>query len=705
MKHRKFWLGCILLLLVLIWAAPALAAPAMTITPVWRPGEQLSSAPSDTRYVDVELMLNGNAQFWAVNIACAFTPVTVLDTPVITWGPGWGNEGLDFVPVYPNNDPAQGYNPATGTLNLRATRLGNVPPMGVNTDYTTLLATVRLRVSDTVTATTAAAVRCSAMEFLNRDGRLIVRGRQGRTANLTVRPGYTISGQALLQGGTNHIGTQVACTHVNSATTYTTTTTSAGQFVFGTGGPAIREFGLYTCTFTSRLLSPQAEFLDAEVELLLSTPTMTLLPVILKGGNVATGGGTENDIDDADLAAFTSGWAPGTVPTAYAGLDVNGDLRVNEADLAILAGNYDPQATLFNVDASHILYGLATDYGGVFPNSRVYWGDPKAGPVQRFEDPRRERDFWPTMSPDGSRVAYVRTVSKTNQYVLMVSPTAKPRGAQITPRNFNRQAFAPSWSPDGQRIAFICSWLDRTTGYEFNEGDVCIIDAAGSNLQTVATNSKIYPPAWYDNNVLIYAARDNHPNIACRNTLCFVDLATNTTGVVASLLGDANDVADMPTIGQYREGGTLRQALLYRFNDGSNTSIRVRRINNYAGTVFNLDAVVTIATPSQVSYAIDYYDASPFLDIIYYESVIELTPLGQAFRTIDTFYNRSFTVNGALSSDDWAAAITHTVDGFVGNPVFQSGLGGFGSEGALWNGSTIIPTRHHVQRATFDWIP
>ena len=734
MTQRKLLL-VILFGVVLVWTAvPALAANTMTITPVWRPGQQLTSLDvnsngvfdtgDDFRYVDVQLMITGNVQFWAVNMACALTPAVLQgynvgssvgdtgdDIPMVTWGPDWGTTGTDFIPAWMQNIDPDGAGPLTaptgfnfnatsGTLTLRATRLGNVAPLGINgANYTTMLATLRMRVRQLATATGSATIKCTVMDFLDRNGRIVVKGKQAATPALAVRSGYSITGQALLQGGTNHAGIQVVCD--NGVQTYIATTIANGNYSFGGTGQLIREMGRFECVYTSPIVStipnPRAEFLDAQIDVNLNSSTFFLLPVVLKGGNINTAAGSENDIDDSDLANFTANWSPGAVASAYTGLDVNGDSTVNEADLAMFAGNYDPQSGLSNVDGSHVLYGLATDYGGTFPNSRTFWGDSRAGAVQRLEDPKTDRDFWPAMSPDGAKVAFSRLITKTGKYVLHTTPTAKPKGVQLTPKSgFTDDGLAPSWSPDGQRIAFVCSTGGQTSGYAFNEGNLCVINANGTNLQQVATGIKVYPPAWFDDNVIIYAGTANNSNVNCQRNLCFIDLATGASGqVVAALLADGNDVADMPSIGSLANG---TKALFYRFDDGTSNSLRARTLTyNSTLGVFTPAAAVTITTPGGGN-DIDFYNVSPVMDVMYYES--NITPVGSSsvFRTLDGFINLDFIESGGLSADDWDNVSNHSVDGFVGN-ITTSLFGG------AWDGDLDIPTPYHAQRATFDWVP
>jgi hypothetical protein len=206
-QNRKTIWFCVFIGLILLSAMPVLAQrPAVTVTPIWRPGEQLTTLVSenDYRYVDVQLMMTGNVQFWAVNLACQFSPNALApydvvpggdahdDIPVVTWGPDWGTEGTQFVAVDSAGAGLYDYEGGRGTLTIRATRLGNVSSLGINgADYNLLLATIRLRVADLGTGlvNTSASVRCNPLDFYNRDGNVIVRGRQGRVANLVVRSG------------------------------------------------------------------------------------------------------------------------------------------------------------------------------------------------------------------------------------------------------------------------------------------------------------------------------------------------------------------------------------------------------------------------------------------------------------------------------------------------------------------------------------
>jgi hypothetical protein len=88
----------------------------------------------------------------------------------------------------------------------------------------------------------------------------------------------------------------------------------------------------------------------------------------------------------------------------------------------------------------------------------------------------------PTVSPDGTQVAYV--VNKQGTSYLYVSeldgPTGKPLGAprKLVPNARFNQVYTPRWSPDGSKIAF-SAWTDG--GYR----DIRLVDVATGALTEI----------------------------------------------------------------------------------------------------------------------------------------------------------------------------------------------------------------------------
>ena len=85
-------------------------------------------------------------------------------------------------------------------------------------------------------------------------------------------------------------------------------------------------------------------------------------------------------------------------------------------------------------------------------------------------------DLDPALSPDGTKMAYVSTINRSFEIVVMELKSRKRQ--QLT---FELKSdFQPTWSPDGKRIAFASN---RTGDF-----DIYIIDANGENLTQMTDN-------------------------------------------------------------------------------------------------------------------------------------------------------------------------------------------------------------------------
>jgi hypothetical protein len=712
-RHRitRSLLVTLLFCLLAVSLLPVAAAtkPYLTVSPVWRPGQTMDGENSngggfpsddnddiyepgsdddDVRYVDVELLVSGNVQFWAADVSCTATSSILNeythdtttatdnpgdDVPMVRWGSDWETEGNDFY-AYPAAAAYQGlanndYDPVTGTINFSATRLGTAAPIGKNgTDYTLLLATVRFQLK-VLASPASATFSCKVMQFLDRDGKAVAKAKIDKMAALQVVTEYRLNGSAFYQGAKSHVGIEMEC--VGPLETWNPITDAKGNFTMGVPDSHL---GIYTCTYYGHALDGGVRgsrdddvFLGGVGIYNFTNHSHQVLPVVMRGGNAFQGGGGSGDeiIDVNDVGEVTLHWDQVVAP--YTNGDVNGDALVNEADLAIVGSNYGQTE---EQDYSHIIFGLARDYDAKLfptPNGRIWYGDPLAGSVSELVTSKSLPDFWPTLSPDGRNVALSRYNTKTGHYELykadMVKLPAK-KAILLTPKKgYTRDAFAPSWSPDGQRVAFICSDKDIGSGWEYNEGDVCVVDVNGKNLHQIGSAAKISPPAWYGNTVLIYAGLSS--NADCPEDLCFYDFLTGTTGVVDTNLATGSEVADMPSI---QDG-----VLFFRWDNATNTRLRYAPITSYTGGVFALGADLDIP-PDTLN--VDYYDVSPTLDIIFYRRENNVSS--------DLFENQDF--NGT-----WAVPVDHYVDGFVGN--------------VSWNGSLNTPTDLHATRATMDWVP
>ncbi len=691
-RFTTFLLAWVLLLAL---SLPVIAQYSLIIVdPLWQPGEQLTSISGDARTVELQIFGQGNVQFWAVDLTCGTGFGTELLNPVITWGPEWGTKNVDFYEYLPVNFYQ------FGSLKASATRIGaDKTPMGLNgADYDMLLLTIKFDVGD-LANNTSIYPYCS-FTFLNRNGEVLVYGTQYNYDLLALTVGYNIRGKVVRQGYFAHNNIEVACLNVASNTTYTTFTDYYGNFSFGgayfkTANP-LRDKGLYRCTFTSKIngTTEDALYLQERAEIDLQTADYYLLPVKLKAGDIDRAGGQVNVVNINDLALVTANWSGFNYVTPYSTGDATGDGYINQNDLAVVSSNVGRTDTTPPA-YGHVIYGLARDLNGTFPNSRLWWGDRNAGEVQTalFS---YNRDFWPAVSPDGSNMVFTR-IDYLGRHHLYRSSLEYPYGVQFTPASFTREAFAPSWATDGKRIAFICSLPLNSSGainsggtYVYNEGDVCVLntsDLYGNSLVIAREDAKVYPPAWFNNTMFIYAGTPS--NTVCPNRLCYYDFATNTGGLVNIGGLNVNDRVDMPVIANYN--GT--NYLFYRYYNSTSQiyNVRVGKITYTSGVIGGgVTAALTNGAHENVdnTTGADYYAVSPTLDVMYY--------LFNSY-TFKNVLNQNLPMIGDFS---WSSATNHIVDGFVGNPNASSG-----SEGVLWNGNLGDPTLLHAYRATMDWLP
>ena len=119
----------------------------------------------------------------------------------------------------------------------------------------------------------------------------------------------------------------------------------------------------------------------------------------------------------------------------------------------------------------------------------------------------RTSDLWnyyPQVSPDGARVAYVSTQSGSQEVWIAKSDGSEPR--QLT--SFERSLRAsssrgaavrmPRWSPDGRRIAVVA--------HSGTASDIFIVDVASGSIDAVTSDADLeVAPAWSADGARLYA--------------------------------------------------------------------------------------------------------------------------------------------------------------------------------------------------------
>jgi hypothetical protein len=734
--------GILLLSLLLLSAAtvsPALAVdkPAIDVSAVWRPATQLTTIDQDIagggagvdvwedfepdgnyygiddddfRYVEAEIYVTASAPFWAVDLTCTVDPDVLTgyadddtsgspvddhdDRPMLIWGDAWDDRGGA------NEAGNSGvYDPVTGEMDLTATLTGDWhEPLGFYgyTD-TFLLATLRYKTAS-LAASDDTDIKCSG-RFLDRDGEDVAKPKFAKGTSLDVLTGYTINGTLSYQGYSKMPrGSEpsVLCVWDGpSLLWYGGTADSSGVWSLTT-----RVRGRYDCYFEGNVPSPGGggfpQHLVARESAQLGQDQYSewytdfyFLPIELKAGNVEITpsghgwcysdyrAGAGQDVEALDLAAVAASYE-------IDGLgDANGDGATNEEDLAIVGASYEYCEDDY---VDHLIYDLPRDLDD-YANSRVWLGGlhpESAGATLLVPEPKEGRDLWATLSPDGTRVAFVRSEydkrSDTTNYGLYVAEITgkKPKANSILPRDFSWDAFAPSWSPDGQRIAFVCSWDagSGSTGYQYDDGYLCMIDADGGNFQLLynplggtGVPTHIWPPAWANPNELFFTTEESSGPTIYRYFLDINDWW--------ALDSDIPYDADMPVVSG--------DQLFYRYDDGSDVVLRWARINCSGGGACVIDPYAAPPGPwtgyphTDVTYDDSGVGTGPWLPISTGVDYYEVESGGGSALAVDSTNGGSFWIhwvynwNGTYPNDwpDWFSrydSFTARLLGQVGNP-------------------------------------
>jgi hypothetical protein len=738
MKSRNALFILFVLLFVLSITPVYSQAASIVVAPAFRPGTSLTSLDSvgsgyptyeigdDYRYVDFDIVATHNIQFWTAQFTCT-APIATLET--YTWdefaanldsgddiapvraGDVWGWNGTDYVSVEGSVSP-------TGARTITLTRLGSIDPIGANgVSQTNTLATLRFRVKPQTLNpfSGSAAITCTA-SFLNRNGAPVAVPVMTAAVPLTIRSGFGINGVAQYQARTVHTGIGVYCDYMDDgtddrdfappSTTKTGVTALNGSYSFLN----IRNAGWYECSYWGNGSTVSVPAWDNNADTYLASAQwvyvddriVNLLPVTLRLGDVDRDFPSGGLIELNDLIMVTANFGNTVLfPVPYIGGDANGDRKTNNVDLALVSAN------LYRGNYVPGVHYIASFWTTSYLSSRIYITNE---PLDNYTLPVSQliagtnADFWPALSPDGTRLAFVRRMGTgaATRYVLHTAPvTNGVVGAPVrmTPlTGWTNNDFAPSWSPDGTRIAFVCSWVSNNgADYPYDIGSLCVVDANGRNLSSTNSNNiRIFPPAWFDNDNVLYGGKDYH--WACPNTICVTDVNTNWTWQFSTNIpgGGFDNIADMPVV-KLRGVPTL----YYRYFDGTNRQMRFAEFNGFGVDPYELRTAPADA-PFHMNVEYYDYDAATYLPI-----TDRLDYIALDYGDLGILFDEYYPDNGLYSGSgcnfvrvdrDFNPA---TPEWYFNNYFYFSGQ----NCNPWWNGVEGDWTELHALRNTINFVP
>ena len=125
----------------------------------------------------------------------------------------------------------------------------------------------------------------------------------------------------------------------------------------------------------------------------------------------------------------------------------------------------------------------------------------------------------PVWSPDGTRIAYVRSHYYPNGFTYNDIYVMNADGSDRTnlTRTSENDEFSPTWSPDSRRIAFVKSEVHPTITEDWG---IFVMNADGSNVDSLTNDVSSLPyeestPAWspVDNRIAFSGVRDGKRRI------------------------------------------------------------------------------------------------------------------------------------------------------------------------------------------------
>ena len=213
--------------------------------------------------------------------------------------------------------------------------------------------------------------------------------------------------------------------------------------------------------------------------------------------------------------------------------------------------------------------GGAGSYGLQIYSARVDGGTPKNLSHARFEDD------WPAVSPNGRKIAFVRTLSDGGIWLMNADGSGQRKLVDVP----EQDELTPVWSPDGKRLAFVT--MTACEPYFCSDLGLWLIRPDGTGLRRIARNvERPWRPLWSPdgtrllvgqilnpygevNSLVVLRIRDGAVSTLGYGLFAFEDWSWSPDGRRVTYVASAGDTTDAYVEGAEGRGKRVLARFVY----------------------------------------------------------------------------------------------------------------------------------------------
>ena len=151
----------------------------------------------------------------------------------------------------------------------------------------------------------------------------------------------------------------------------------------------------------------------------------------------------------------------------------------------------------------------------------IFTAPIEKGPTRNLTHSSGAHDNWPSWSPDGSQIAFIRRhgegdIDKTpNMDLFVVEAHAGAQARRLTTTTAEESG-PVSWSPDGKSLAYLLG--DELKYSAYDENRLAIIPAAGGTPRTLtdALDRPVRAPLWTADGSIVFTLIDDRSEYLAR---------------------------------------------------------------------------------------------------------------------------------------------------------------------------------------------